>query len=126
MANLAINLRNKVKNNLMICEKCKKYMDPTTIVKNGKEIIKFNILSPIKMLNIVREIINEKGPKIDLDLLRTQYISFYWNCILYFYLTGLSFEMLLKYKKKDNENSSKGNRAKIFQKLQIERQNIII
>ena len=131
MTNLTVNLNNKVKSNLMICENCKKYMEPRTFVTNGTEKINFIIFSPIKLLNIVREISIEYAQKINLDELRTKYTSFYWNCILYFYLTGLSFEMLLKYKEKNNTNSNAETKKmkkkrKKFTKLQIEKQKIDI
>ena len=127
MINLTINLENKVKSNLMICEKCKKFMEPKTFVTNGSERIEFIIFSPIKLLNIAREIVLEYGTKINLDDLRSLYSSFYWNCILYFFLTGLSFEMLLKYKGKQNLstniNKKKENKKKkLFKKLQIDKQ----
>ena len=127
MTGLAINLKNKVKSSLMFCDGCKKFMEPNTNVTNGTEKIGFTIFSPIKMLNIVKEIIMIYGTKIDLDELRTKYISFYWNCILYFYLTGLSFEMLLKYKTKENMNlnidkSKQKKKKKLFKKLIIDRQ----
>ena len=98
MSNLAINLDNKVKSSLMICDKCHKYMEPTTYVVNNNEKIEFTIFSLIKLLNIVKEITMEYGQKIDLDELRTKYTSFFWNCILYFFLGGLTYGMLLKYK----------------------------
>ena len=100
MSNLAINLDNKVKSSLMICDKCNKYMEPTTYVVNNDEKIEFTIFSLIKLLNIVKEITMEYGQKIDLDELRSKYTSFYWNCILYFFLGGLTYGMLLKYKSK--------------------------
>ena len=128
MTNVGINLNTKVKSNLMICDDCKKYIEPTTFITNGTEKIEFVIFSPIKLLNIVREISMEYGQKLDLNDLRTKYNSFYWNCILYFYLNGLTFEMLLKYKEKDNSNQNKDNKKdkkkRRFKKLIIERQNI--
>ena len=72
----------------------------------------------------------EYEQKINLEVLRNKYGSFYWNCILYFWLTGLSFEMLLKYKEKNNTNNKdkkiEKKKIKIFKKLQIERQNVNI
>jgi len=124
MMNLTINLSDKVKSQLMICKKCKKYMEPTTYVTNGDEKIDFVIFSPIKLLQIAREITLEYGCKINIDELRSKYCSFYWNCILYFYFAGLSYEMLLKYKNKNliNENKPKKPKKKIFRKLIIEKQ----
>ena len=128
MTNLTINLNSKVKSSLMICNKCQKFLEPKTFVMNGRDKIEFIIYSPIKLLNIVREITMEYGQRIDLDELKNKYSSFYWNCILYFYLSGLSFEMLLKYKEKDdmNENDEKKDKKKkkVFKKLQLERQQI--
>ena len=73
----------------------------------------------------------EYGQKINLNDLRTKYTSFYWNCILYFFIGGLTFEMLLKYKEKDNLNANKEKKKerkkkKVFKKLQIDRQKIEI
>ena len=128
--NLAINLNNKVKSSLMVCDKCNKFSEPNTFVTNGTETINFIIFSPIKLLNIAREIAMEYEQKINLEVLRNKYGSFYWNCILYFWLTGLSFEMLLKYKEKNNTNNKdkkiEKKKIKIFKKLQIERQNVNI
>ena len=129
MTSVGINLNNKVKSNLMICDDCKKYIEPTTMITNGTEKIEFVIFSPIKLLNIAREISMEYGQKLNLNDLRNKYNSFYWNCILYFYLNGLTFEMLLKYKEKDNSNVNKEKKMekkkrRRFKKLIIERQNI--
>ena len=107
MSNLAINLENKVKSSLMICDKCHTLMEPTTYVMNNTEKIEFTLFSLIKLLNIAKEINMEYGQKIDLDELRTKYKSFYWNCILYFFISGLTFGMLLKYKSKDNLKGNK-------------------
>ena len=83
------------------------------------------------MYNIAKEITMLYGKKIDIDELRNKYCSFYWNCILYFYLTGLSFEMLLKYKTKANINlnsdkKKEKKKKRVFKKLQIEKQYIDI
>ena len=107
MSNLAINLENKIKSSLMICDKCHTLMEPTTYVMNNTEKIEFTLFSLIKLLNIAKEINMEYGQKIDLDELRTKYKSFYWNCILYFFISGLTFGMLLKYKSKDNLKGNK-------------------
>ena len=128
ITNLTINLSNKLRSNLMICEKCQKELKPKTYVANGGEKIDFIIKSPIDLLNSAREIMAEYGSKIDIDKLRSDYTDFYWNCILYFYLTGLSFEMLLKYKDKDSTDKSnqknEKRKAKKFLKLQIQRQQV--
>lgn len=128
ITNLTINLSDKLRSNLMICEKCKNVLKPKTYVSNGGEKIDFTINSPIDLLTSARAIMTEYGPKIDIDKLRSDYTDFYWNCILYFYLSGLSFEMLLKYKEKDstekNNQKNEKRKGKKFMKLQIQRQQV--
>ena len=109
----------------MLCNKCKKFNEPIINVVSGNDKIKFTIFSPIKLLNIVREIAVEYGEKIDLDELREKYNSFYWSCILYFYLNGFNYEMLMVYRTNEmNFWKNKNNKIKKFKKLQLEKQNI--
>ena len=120
---LGVNLINKIKSGLMLCNKCKKYNEPKINVVSGKDKFEFNILSPIKLLNIAREIAGEYGDKIDLDELREKYSSFYWSCILYFYLNGYDYEMILVYKTKEMKaiNQTK-NKIKKFKDLKLDKQ----
>ena len=120
---IAINLINKVKSGLMLCHKCQKYNEPKINVVSGKDKFEFSIYSPIKLLNIVREIAVEYGDKIDLDELREKYSSFYWSCIFYFYLNGFNYEILLVYKTEDMKNNSKTNDGVLkFKNLQMDKQ----
>ena len=120
---LAINLVNKVKSGLMLCPKCQKYNEPKINVVSGKDKFQFNIFSPIKLLNIAREIAVEYGDKIDLDELREKYSSFYWSCIFYFYLNGFNYEILLVYKSKDMKiNSETENKVFKFKHLKLDKQ----
>ena len=81
---------------------------------NGK--CEFNVYSPIKLLNIAREIALEYGEQIELEELREKYHSFYWSCILYFYLNGFNYELLLMNRTDDmilnNKNKPKVNKFK--------------
>ena len=126
MMSLTINLNKKVKSKLMVCEKCQRNMEPVTYVNNAGENITFVIYSPIKLLNIAREIMVKYGNKINIDDLRVKYCSFFWNCVLYFYLAGLSYEILLKYKKNDIKNVNKVKKKerpkqRKFKKLKIQK-----
>ena len=78
-------------------------------------------------------IINKYGTKIDLGVLKEEYADFYWNCILYFSLSGYSYDMMIKYKKeikdeKENRNNNyeRGNnkKKKGFFNLNIQNQKI--
>ena len=120
---LAVNLINKIKSGLMLCNKCKKFNEPKINVVSGNDKIEFTIFSPIKLLNIVREIAVEYGEKIDLDELREKYNSFYWSCILYFYLNGINYEILLIYKTKEmKSNKKEKNKVAKFKHLNLDKQ----
>ena len=121
---LAINLINKKKSELMLCSKCKKYLEPKINIVSGNDKYEFKIYSPIKLLSIAKEIAMDHE-KIDLDELREKYSSFYWSCILYFYLNGFNYEMLMVYRTNEmNFGKNKNNNLKKFKKLQLEKQNI--
>ena len=108
----------------MLCSKCKKYLEPKINIVSGNDKYEFKIYSPIKLLSIVKEIAMDHE-KIDLDELREKYSSFYWSCILYFYLNGFNYEMLMVYRTNEmNFGNNKNNKIKKFKKLQLEKQNI--
>ena len=121
---IAVNLINKKKSELMLCKKCQKFLEPKINVVSGNDKCEFNVFSPIKLLNIIREIAFEYGEQIDLDELREKYNSFYWSCILYFYLNGYNYEMLLKKRTNDMilKNKNKSNNINKFKNLMIARQ----
>ena len=122
--NIAVNLVNKKKSELMLCQKCQKFLEPKIHVVSGNDKCEFSVFSPIKLLNIAREIAILHGEQIDLDELREKYTSFYWSCILYFYLNGFNFEMLLKKRTNDMvlNNKNKPKNINKFKKLIIARQ----
>ena len=98
-------------------------MEPKINVVSGNDKCEFNVFSPIKLLNIIREIAFEYGEQIDLDELREKYNSFYWSCILYFYLNGYNYEMLLVYKTKDTKVNKKAkNKISKFKNLKLDKQ----
>ena len=120
---LAVNLINKKKSGLMLCNKCKKFLEPKINVVSGSDKFEFSIFSPIKLLSVAREMAMEYGDKIDLDELREKYSSFYWSCILYFYLNGYNYEMLLVYKTKDTKvNKKVKNKISKFKNLKLDKQ----
>ena len=121
---LGINLINKKKSGLMLCIQCNKYLEPKTNVVSGNDKLEFTIFSPIKLLNIAREISKEYGDKIDLEQIMEKYSSFYWSCILYFYLNGYNHEILLVYKTKEMKCNNNGKKKiEKFKNLVIDRVN---
>ena len=130
---IAVNLENKLKSSLMICPECNKYSEAKSHAVYGHEKYEFNLYSPLKLLDIAKEILNEYGVRIDLEELRQKYNSFFWSCVLYFSLNGLSFEMLLKYKtnevskenikiEKEKEKVIQKKKKKVFKILEIQSQ----
>ena len=77
----------------------KKYI-PENLVSVGPYAKNIKIYNPYYLyIGIGRGLIKKYGTKIDLDILKEEYSDFYWNCILYFSLSGYSYDMLIKYKK---------------------------
>ena len=83
----------------MICSKCKVKLEPINYAFYGEEKIKFKIFSILDMFKMGKDLLKKYGTKIDLDVLRSEYQDFFWNCILNFKIAGLSCDMLLKYNK---------------------------
>ena len=52
----------------------------------------------LDMFKMGKDLLKKYGTKIDLDVLRSEYQDFFWNCILYFNFNNLAFEIILKYK----------------------------
>ena len=92
------NLVSQKKNNLLICEWCKKKMEPICHAIYGKEKFEFKMYSIIELFKIAKGFVKKYGTKIDIDELRNEYKDFFWSCILYFKFNSLNFEILLKYR----------------------------
>ena len=110
------NLNSKKKGTLMICSKCKKKMEPVYHAIYAQEKIEFKIQSVLDLLKMGKNVLKKYGTQIDIDVLRTEYKDFFWNCILYFNFNTLNFEILLKYK------SSIPQLRRTFKVLQISKQ----
>ena len=98
------NYENMNKDKNLQCIHCNKANNFSTIVHLGSKIngekTNINIYNPYYLYNNVStELIKIFGNKIDFNYLKTEYKDFFWNCILNFKLVGLSYDMLLKYKK---------------------------
>ena len=92
------NIKSKTKETYMICSKCKVKLEPINYAFYGEEKIKFKIFSILDMFKMGKDLLKKYGTKIDLDVLRSEYQDFFWNCILYFNFNNLAFEIILKYK----------------------------
>ena len=111
----------------MICSNCKKIIEPISHVVFGRKKEEFKIYSPMKLLDIAKDIMKEYGVKINMDDLRKKYNTFFWNCIMYFKFNNLSFEILLKYENKNKESLPKEitqkKKRRAFKILECEKQN---
>ena len=109
------------------CPECKKLFSSKINVQFGKEVDNINLYSVYYLYTLSIELIKNYGNKINMDDLRSKYKDFFWNCIWYFRIQGLSFDMMLKYKLinyynavKDNNSNTKKKR--FFNNLQLQRQ----
>ena len=135
ISRLAAEINNMSKQAELTCTYCKKNYIPENLVSVGSYAKNIKIYNPYYLYHgIARGLMKKYGTKIDLDILKDEYSDFYWNCILYFFLSGYSYDMLIKYKneneaeKENNNNNSENinnkNRAKGFCNLFVQNQNI--
>ena len=124
---IAFNEMNKDK--LLKCPECHNLFSPKINVQYGKNIDNITIYGVYYLYNISNELLKIYGNKINMDDLRNKYKDFFWNCIWYFGLKGLSYDMMLKYKfinyysiVKDNKNETK---KKCFNNLEFQRQSVL-
>ena len=114
------------KDKLLKCPECNDFFSPVVNVQYGKNSDKITLYGVYYLYDISNELIKIYGNKMNMDDLRNKYKDFFWNCIWYFGLKGLSYDMMLKYKfinyysvAKDNKNQSN---KKCFNNLVFQRQ----
>ena len=114
------------KDKLLKCPECNKSFSPKVNVQVGKNTDKITLYGVYYLYEISNELIKKYGNKMNMDDLRNNYKDFFWNCIWYFGLKGLSYEMMLKYKfinyysvANDNKNQIT---KKCFNNLEFQRQ----
>ena len=108
------------------CQECHNFISPKINVQYGENVDTITLYGIYYLYNISKELIKKYGNKVDMDELRSEYKDFFWNCIWFFGLKGLSYDMLLKYKfinyysiGNDNNPVSK---KKCFSNLEFQRQ----
>ena len=113
----------------LTCYMCKNQIEPRIRVRLGDTFITISLYQPYFLYNnLSSNLINIYGNQLDLDELREKYCGFLYNCCWYFNLKGISYDMMLKYKKeKDNINDkiaqNKKKRKSKFVSLEIEKTN---
>ena len=82
------------------CQYCHKPIAPTIKVRLGEneELESFKLSSPYHLYQMMNDVIKQYQTKLDFDAFRKEYNDLFWNCIWYFFLKGLSYDILLKYK----------------------------
>jgi hypothetical protein len=106
---ITINFKNMTKDPELRCPECKQLFTPKIHVRLGDNVEKINLYGIYYLYKLSNEIIANYGSKMDMDDLRNKYKDFFWNCIWYFGLKGLSYDMMLKYKFINYYNAGKGN-----------------
>jgi len=126
IGNLTLSFSKMNKEGYLKCPECNKIFTPKINVQYGKNVESVNLYGIYYLYDISNELVKIYGNKMNMDDLRSKYKDFFWNCIWYFGLKGLSYDMLLKYKfinyysvVKDNRNKSKN---KWFNNLEFQRQ----
>ena len=123
---LTISFNRMNKDKLLKCPECNKSFSPKVNVQVGKNTDKITLYGVYYLYEISNELIKKYGNKMNMDDLRNNYKDFFWNCIWYFGLKGLSYEMMLKYKFINYysvENGKKNQTTrKCFNNLEFQRQ----
>ena len=122
---LTINYKNMSKDPKLNCPECKQLFTPIVHIKFGDTVEKITLYGVYYLYTLSNELVQNYGSKMNMDDLRNKYKDFFWNCIWYFRLKGLSFDMMLKYKFINyysviNDNQ---NKKKSFIGLEFQRQN---
>ena len=84
------------------CPKCKNEINTEIKVKLGNyKIDKFKLFSPWYIYNYYcQKLLDENGLKLNLKKFRKENKNIFWNCIWYFMIKGLNYDILLEYKEK--------------------------
>lgn len=118
---IAFNRMNKDK--LLKCPECNNFFSPVLNVQYGKNTDKITLYSVYYLYELSNELIKTYGNRISMDELRNKYKDFFWNCIWYFGLKGLSYDMILKYKFINYYSVGKDqNYKRCFNNLEFQRQ----
>ena len=88
----------KKKETMLLCNNCKKKITPLCKASYNQEMIEFKLYSVLDLLKMAKNLVNQYGTKIDLDVLREEHEDFFWNCIMYFNFNSLNYDILLKYR----------------------------
>ena len=123
---LTISFHRMNKDKLLQCMECNQFFSPTVNVQYGKYSETITLFGIYYLYEISNELIKIYGTKINMDDLRNKYKDFFWNCIWYFGLKGISYDMMLKYKfinyySVGKDNKTKSNK-KGFNNLSFQRQ----
>ena len=82
----------------MTCPECQKQFNANCNVQVDGKSEKVTFWGIYYLYCFSNEIIKTYGNKVELEVLRKKYTNFFWNCLWYFGLNGLSYDMMLKYK----------------------------
>jgi hypothetical protein len=125
---LTINFKDMNKDGSFKCPECRQPFTPKIKVQCGNIIDNIYLYSIYYLYTFSNDLIKIYGTKLIMDDLRTKYRDFFWNCIWYFGLKGLSYDMLLKYKFINYYSCTKDERSKpknkFFDNLVFQNQNV--
>ena len=128
LALLTINFNEMNKGALLKCPECSHLFTPKINVQFGENIEYFNLYGVYYLYKLSFDLIKLYGHKLNIDDLRIKYKEFFWNCIWYFGIKGLSYDMMLKYKfinyyslVNNNKTTKKINK---FSNLEFQKQSV--
>ena len=131
IAKLTINFEQmNSKFEKLTCYICKKQIEPKIRVRLGDNYFTIQLYEPFFLYNdISTNLLNIYGNELNLDELKAKYSNFLYNCCWYFNIKAISYDMMLLYKK-ENQNIINGKIAKNkkkrksrFVSLEIEKTN---
>ena len=96
----------------MNCPECQRQFTANSGVKLEGKSEKITFWGIYYLYTFSNEIIQTYGDKVELEVLRKKYSNFFWNCLWYFGLKGLSYDMMLKYKFINYYNTSTEKKPK--------------
>ena len=123
---LTISFTDMNKEGNLKCPECRQVITPRIKVQFGDNFENVTIFNIYKLYMFSNDLIKIYGTKMNMDDLRTKYKDFFWNCVWYFGLKGLSYDMMLKYKFINYYSVVKDDKLKrkAFSNLSFQNQNM--
>ncbi len=113
----------KKNNNNFYCSKCEKIIEPFFEIKINNNIDKIMLYNPYYLYNHISNnyinefILNDNNYNYESFINKNK--NLFWNCVWYFEVFGLNYDIMLNYKNEEEKNEKKCFNNLIIEKINI-------